>query len=363
MQNFKGTSSPIGADCQFVSRDKSLFPYRPMRHRLPDTRKKKKKMKKLKKKEKRTGRKKTRKNSRKANGTLIRVIANPVASGRSRLNGGHDISIRKQWKRFTAFFAGAYTRVPRGYARKTVIPEWAGGDDGDRGWEEGSRNGCKRIGSRNKRCSSVSWQNRPARSFLLAFYRADGPFPPFPWLFTLRWPVVVRKNSYAPFLFILIDIISGDMFMMFYIYIYIQGLWFVVMRMSHVTWPFEMCSVNYLLYEKIIFIWKLHEIKIYVAQMFFFSCEWKVFVSSIDMRLRKVDGCWRTNNVIVWNCSLNYLLFKKVLIYLLLNFIIYVRKALYFLFDSFACYKIYEIQVKIFFKQVIFSIYKLCYKE
>lgn len=220
MQNFKGTSSPIGADCQFVSRDKSLFPYRPMRHRLPDTRKKKKKMKKLKKKEKRTGRKKTRKNSRKANGTLIRVIANPVASGRSRLNGGHDISIRKQWKRFTAFFAGAYTRVPRGYARKTVIPEWAGGDDGDRGWEEGSRNGCKRIGSRNKRCSSVSWQNRPARSFLLAFYRADGPFPPFPWLFTFRWPVVVRKNSYAPFLFILIDIISGDMFMMFYIYIY-----------------------------------------------------------------------------------------------------------------------------------------------
>lgn len=217
-------------------------------------------MKKLKKKEKRTGRKKTRKNSRKANGTLIRVIANPVASGRSRLNGGHDISIRKQWKRFTAFFAGAYTRVPRGYARKTVIPEWAGGDDGDRGWEEGSRNGCKRIGSRNKRCSSVSWQNRPARSFLLAFYRADGPFPPFPWLFTLRWPVVVRKNSYAPFLFILIDIISGDMFMMFYIYI--QRLWFVVMRMSHVTWPFEMCSVSYLLYEKIIFIRKLHEIKI-----------------------------------------------------------------------------------------------------
>lgn len=260
MQNFKGTSSPIGADCQFVSRDKSLFPYRPMRHRLPDTRKKKKKMKKLKKKEKRTGRKKTRKNSRKANGTLIRVIANPVASGRSRLNGGHDISIRKQWKRFTAFFAGAYTRVPRGYARKTVIPEWAGGDDGDRGWEEGSRNGCKRIGSRNKRCSSVSWQNRPARSFLLAFYRADGPFPPFPWLFTLRWPVVVRKNSYAPFLFILIDIISGDMFMMFYIYI--QGLWFVVMRMSHVTWSFEMCSVSYLLYEKIIFIRKLHEMKI-----------------------------------------------------------------------------------------------------
>lgn len=155
----------------------------------------------------------------------------------------------------------------------------------------------------------------------------------------------------------------GYVYDVLYIYIYIQGLWFVVMRMSHVTWPFEMCSVNYLLYEKIIFIWKLHEIKIYVAQMFFFSCEWKVFVSSIDMRLRKVDGCWRTNNVIVWNCSLNYLLFKKILIYLLLNFIIYVRKALYFLFDSFACYKIYEIQVKIFFKQVIFSIYKLCYKE
>lgn len=37
MQNFKGISSPIGADCQFVSRDKSLFPYRPMRHRFPDT--------------------------------------------------------------------------------------------------------------------------------------------------------------------------------------------------------------------------------------------------------------------------------------------------------------------------------------
>ena len=69
-------------------------------------------------------------------GTLIRVIGNPVASGRSRLSGGHDISIRKQWKRFTAFFSpGAYTRVPRGYARKTVIPEWAGGDDGDRGWK------------------------------------------------------------------------------------------------------------------------------------------------------------------------------------------------------------------------------------
>lgn len=93
----RGTSSPIGADCQFVSRDKSLFPYRPMRHRFPDTRKKNEKnKKKMKKKKKRMGGKKTRENSRKANGTLIRVIANPVASGRSRLNGGHDISIRKQ---------------------------------------------------------------------------------------------------------------------------------------------------------------------------------------------------------------------------------------------------------------------------
>ena len=55
---------------------------------------------KTKKRKKKKGKKRREKGGKKIDGrrsgTLIRVIGNPVASGRSRLSGGHDISIRKQ---------------------------------------------------------------------------------------------------------------------------------------------------------------------------------------------------------------------------------------------------------------------------
>lgn len=55
-----------------------------------------------------------------------------------------------------------------------------------------------------------------------------------------------------------------------------------------------MCSMSYLLYEKMVFIRKLHEIKI-CRDMWhkcsLFLMNENLFVNGIDMQLRKVDGC------------------------------------------------------------------------